>query len=284
VANRFLFLKDRLRVPFVASFHGYDATKYVDARTPGVYDELRRKGDLFLPVSEHLRQRLLALGFPAERVRLHRVGINLDHFQPKDWLAQSAARDPCILTVARLVEKKGLDDALQAFATVLHRFPRVRYRIVGDGPDAARLRRLAGELGVAARVEFLGWKTLEEVRTLYHEADLFLLPSVTAPDGDQEGLPKVVVEAQASGLPVVATRHSGIPEAVRDGVSGFLVPEHDPGALADRLLRLLANPQLWPEMGRRGREFVLGPLDARKQTERLAHLYAALVSGERLAS
>jgi glycosyltransferase involved in cell wall biosynthesis len=85
-------------------------------------------------------------------------------------------------------------------------------------------------------------------------------------------------------LPVVATRHSGIPEAVRDGVSGFLVPEHDPGALADRLLRLLANPQLWPEMGQRGREFVLGPLDARKQTERLAHLYAALVSGERLAS
>jgi colanic acid/amylovoran biosynthesis glycosyltransferase len=278
VANRFLFLKDLLRVPLVTSFHGSDVTKYPDMWGAAIYDDLRRRGDLFLPVSGHLCQRLLALGFPPPRVQLHRVGVDLDHFKPKDWSARPSTAGPVILTVARLVEIKGLTYALEAFAEVRRRFPQARYRIVGDGPQRDRLKQLAIELGIADAVEFLGWQNWDEVRRLYQAADLFLLPS------DEEGLPKAVVEAQATGLPVVGTLHSGISEAVQDGVTGLLVPERDAQALAEALLRLLANPQMWPEMGRQGRAFVLEHLDVRKQTRRLADLYAALASGERIAS
>jgi colanic acid/amylovoran biosynthesis glycosyltransferase len=121
-------------------------------------------------------------------------------------------------------------------------------------------------------VQILGFKNRSEVRQLYRTAHIFLLPSVTARDGDREGSPVVLLEAQAAGLPVVATRHSAIPEIVADGQSGYLVPERDADALAARLRDLLANPARWAEFGRAGRAIIVENHDQRRHCDRLEQL------------
>ena len=132
----------------------------------------------------------------------------------------------------------------------------VEYTIAGDGPLKSSLEALGSELGVADRIDFTGSVDSDEVAALYNCSDIFLLPSIVASDGDTEGIPMVLMEAMATGLPVVSSIHSGIGELVVDGQSGFLVRERDVEDLADRLAALLDNPEARPRMGRRGRQFV----------------------------
>ena len=181
-----------------------------------------------------------------------------------------------ILTVARLTEKKGLEYSLKAIRHLLNKGFIIEYTIVGDGPLEKQLRDMAIELQLQHQVHFLGKADQNEIVTLYKQSHLFLLPSVTAFDGDQEGIPVVLMEAQACGLPVISTWHTGIPELVVDGVSGFLVPEKDVDALTEKLAYLIEHPELWPEMGRRGREIVQEHFDSDKLNHRLVEIYQSL--------
>jgi glycosyltransferase involved in cell wall biosynthesis len=200
------------------------------------------------------------------------IGVDVDLIQP-------APREPAprILHVARLVAKKGTADLLRAFAVVRRAIADAELVITGDGPLRRSLTGLARELGVASAVRFLGAQghaaTLRELR----RARLLCLPSTTAPNGDQEGLGMVLLEAAAAGKPVVATRHGGIPEAVTDGANGFLVPERDIATLADRLRTLLVDQRLCDTFGRAGREMVLTRFNLRTQTAKLESLYGSLL-------
>src|SRR5437868_13294812 len=147
---------------------------------------------------------------------------------------RSASDAPRLLTVARLVEKKGVDDALRAVAAVRFRHPGLRYDVVGDGPLRGGLEALAGELGLGDAVIFHGARYADAVREMMDAANVFVLASRTAGDGDEEGTPNVLLEAQACGLPILSTTHSGIPEVV-DPQAGVLVAEGDPAALARAL-------------------------------------------------
>jgi colanic acid/amylovoran biosynthesis glycosyltransferase len=160
------------------------------------------------------------------------------------------------LTVGRLVEKKGLEYAVRAVALARRTCPNLRYEIIGDGPLRPALGELVDKLNLAPIVSLLGAADCDFVRRKMAATDLFMLPSVTANDGDQEGIPVSLMEAQACGLPVLSTRHSGIPELVADGESGFLVAERDVEALASRLTYLIEHPESWPRMGRAGRTIV----------------------------
>ena len=264
-----------LRSPVVTSFYGYDVSHGRWARSDGPYGWLFREGDLFTALSDDMGARLEALGCPAERIVKHPLGVKVRELSLRVRKPREDGR-VVLLTVARLIEKKGLEYSIRAVARLAERYPGIEYRIAGDGPLRARLERLAGELGVAGSVSILGWLDRQAIREQLDEADIFVLASVTAEDGDQEGTPTALLEAQAVGLPAVSTRHAGIPEILEDGRAGYLVPERDVDALFERLAHLVEHPELWAALGRAGRQYVEAYHDTDELSARLASIYARL--------
>jgi colanic acid/amylovoran biosynthesis glycosyltransferase len=263
--------------PLVVSFYGYDASRYPRERGEGVYESLFAAAQRVTSLSPHMDDRLRALGCPPEKIR--RVPLPVDPSAAAPSPAASAmprldamarnhhetapARidDPRteirLLTVARLVEKKGIGIALRALAGMRDELPNARYDVIGEGPLRAELEALASSLGIADRVRFAGALSNERVQQAMRDADVFVLPSMTATNGDEEGTPTVLLEAGCAQLPVLATRHAGIPEVVADGRSAVLVAEGDPAALAAGLRAILAARSRWPAMGEAGRRLVI---------------------------
>lgn len=220
--------------PLSVAFYGYDITREIQKHGGSVYEALFARASILLPNSEYLAGLLRDAGAPPEKVRLHRLGIRTEDFVSVD---RSGREGPLqVLAVGRFVEKKGFEYLIRAVAHAGNRLV-ARVRLIGDGPLRGDLERLARDLGVEDRVAFDGWRSNLEVGEAMRNADLFLAPSVTAADGDMEGMPLVIAEALASGLPVVGTRHSGIPEAVVDGENGSLVEERDVAGLAEAIVR-----------------------------------------------
>ncbi|MCA9406994.1 MAG: glycosyltransferase, partial [Candidatus Omnitrophica bacterium] len=209
--------------------------------------------DYVLPISNYWKNRLIELGCPEGKIYVHHMGINVDEFQS----VERKERDVfSVLTVGRMVEKKGHVFALYAMKKVVEKVKSVEYLIVGDGPLEEELKKLVDTLELQSHVKFLGSVTSEIVLKLCQNTDLFLLPSVVAKDGDSEGIPVVLMEAMAMNLPIVSSIHTGIPELVKDGISGYLVPEKDVQGLADRILQLIQNKDLRKTMGQEGRKVV----------------------------
>jgi glycosyltransferase involved in cell wall biosynthesis len=271
-----------LGVPLVTTLHGFDVTisrkEFLASRKPSWINYVLWRGDLFahgasfVCVSEHIRRRAIAWGFPQDRLTVLPIGVDVGLIQPT-----LPVEMPRIVHVARLVEKKGTSDLLRAFAVVKRALADAELVIVGDGPLRRQLHALAQELGVGGSVRFLG--ALGHAETLHQlsRSRLLCLPSVTAANGDQEGLPTVCFEAAAAGKPIVGTDHGGIPEALLEGVNGYLVPEGDPSTLADRLLMLLRDPQLCEQFGAAGRRLAVERFNLHRQTARLEDLYRSLM-------
>jgi len=265
----------------VTSFHGYDVNSYPYLKGPDVYKELFAVGDLFTANSRYTRDRLAELGCDADRILIVPMGLKIERFPFKE--RKPIPGEPVrILTLGRLVPKKGHEYAIRSVARLVNEkgYGNIEYVIAGDGPLLGTLIDLAGELGIEDRVKFPGNVDSDEVLGLLDSAHIFLLPSVTAADMDREGQALVLQEAQAVGLPVVATRHNGIPEGVLDGVSALLVPERDVGSLVRELSILLEHPEEWPRMGLKGREFVAKRYDIRTLSRRLESIYTALLADD----
>ena len=254
------------------AFYGYDITREIRKHGSEVYSALYREAKVLLPNSNYLKGLLLKAGAPEEKVRLHRLGILKDDFA---YIDRANRTGPLrMLAVGRCVEKKGFEYLIRAVAGVRDDTDWIA-RIVGDGELRPGLEALSRELGVEDRVEFVGWKTQEEVNEEMASADLFVAPSVTAADGDMEGLPLVVAEAMATGLPVLGTRHSGIPEAVRDGENGIVVEERDIEGLKGGI-RAFSDPALRLAAGKRSREVMELDFDADKQARRLLDILSEI--------
>lgn len=257
----------------VTTFHGADLTTYRFGRAEA-YRRLRRGGDLFLPISDYLARRLAALGFPDERIAVHRMGVDTGRFAARDGTVggQEVLR---VLSIGRLVAKKGFADALRAVAMARQAGAPVAYTIIGDGPLRSDLEYVADRLGIADAVEFRGWQVHDAVVEAIDTHDVLLAPSVTGPDGDQEGIPVTLMEAMATGMPVVSTEHSGIPELVEHGVGGLLAPEGDFDALGEALCRLAGAPEQASAMGRAARRRVEEHFDSNALDDRLDRLLRA---------
>jgi len=272
-----------LNVPLITSLRGYDVTRSDSAllrsgrlswmRYALGKKRLQRDGALFLAVSDALRARAIARGYPEAKTLTHYNGVDLDRFRP-----DAMPREPgLILHVGRLVEKKGTKVVIEAVAGIVG----AKLAIIGEGPLRKTLERQARELG--DRVSFLGALTSDDVAQWMRRACVLAAPSLTAADGDAEGLPNVVVEAAASGLPVVGTAHSGIPEAIDEGISGFLVPENNVGALATRLAALLVSESRRNEMGIAARRLAERKFSRQLLTERLEAIYDEVAGFDRRA-
>lgn len=271
-------LKDigAIRGKIITVFHGIDISLYLQEAGDRVYDDLLQKLDLALPISELWRQQLIRLNCDPNKILVHRMGIDCQKFA-FTLRVPHADNSVRIVTIARLVEKKGVEYGIRAVAKLVKLYPNIRYQIVGDGMLKTQLEALVQELNVASQVQLLGWKQQEEVKEILDTADIFLAPSVTSKQGDKEGIPVVLMEAMAMGLPILSTLHSGIPELVEDGVSGFLVPERDVDALAQKLKYLIEHPRIWGEMGKAGREFVQNYHDIERLNKQLVKVFKQLV-------
>jgi colanic acid/amylovoran biosynthesis glycosyltransferase len=230
--------------PIATMFHGRDMSVYLERRTDP-YADLMRQGDLFLPIADLWRAKLLEMGAPPAKTLTHRMGVDVARFA---FAARSCAPGETVrfVGVGRMVAKKGFDDAIAA----LTRVPGASLTLIGDGRLRAGLEAQAAATG--ASVRFAGRLSGAEVAAELARAHLFVLPSKTAPDGDREGVPVALMEAMAQGLPVLSTRHSAIPELVEDGVSGLLSAEGDVAGLAANMTALARAPERWPAMGAAG--------------------------------
>ncbi len=265
-----------LPVKHLTSFRGHDITQHLTS-TEGFYDQLFKKGDLFLPVSKSLKQRLVDRGCDEKKIDVLHSGINCDRFryQPRFLKKDEPVK---ILTVARLVEMKGVSYGIKAVARLIESGRSVCYRVAGDGALRSELEQLIQQLGMGNSIQLLGWKDHQGLAQLMDDTHVLLTPSVTASNGEQEGIPNVVKEAMAMGIPVVGTFHSGVPELVENGVSGYLAPERDSDKLAECLVKLINNSDKWPEMGKAGRQKIEDEFDMNKLNDRLVELYRSVVT------
>jgi len=283
---RAVAVADEIGVPLVTSLRGYDVSRsrvglLLSGRLSWMryalfQHRLMARGDLFLAVSEALRTQAIARGFPAERTLVHYNGVDLVRFRPGGDREVAT-----ILHVGRLVAKKGTATLLRAFAEVRNAYPQARLMVVGEGPLRLRLERLAGDLALGESIVFAGARTPDEIAGFMRTATLLAAPSRTTVGGDAEGLPNVVVEAMASGLPVVATDHGGIAEAVAEGENGFLVGESQVEPLARRIGDLLTDAALRARMGAAGRSIAERDFDAAQWSARLEDHYDALIARTR---
>lgn len=255
----------------VTSFHGMDIHVYPKSSGPSVYKRLFSQGDLFTVNSNFTGECLIKLGCPSEKISKLPVGLRTNEYTTgTNSCGDSTVQ---VLTVARLVEKKGIEYGIKAIASLHKQSSQIRYEIVGNGPLKSSLNRLIQQLEATEYIGLVGTRTQVELRQLYTKSDIFLLPSVTASNGDMEGQGLVLQEAQASGLPVVSTQHNGIPEGVLVDKSGFLVPERDVEALAINIAKLASNPELRRSMGLAGRRFVCQHFDIKHLNAQLLSLY-----------
>jgi colanic acid/amylovoran/stewartan biosynthesis glycosyltransferase WcaL/AmsK/CpsK len=275
-ARRFAFAKAQADAPFVVTFHGYDYSAQPRAHGAAMYDVLFETADVVTFNCEQARLALERLGCPPRKLARLRMPVVVDEFAFRARRLRPG--EPVrVLTVGRLVEKKGHGVALQAIADVARDVP-VRYDIVGGGPLAERLETLVRELGLGGIVGLHGARDSAYVRALLDRAHLFVLASAEAADGDREGTPLALMEAQACGLPVVSTIHAGIPEVVLDGRTGLLVPENEPQALARAIRELIQDPGSWPALGECGRAHVRRVFDTAPCTTELLDVYARAAS------
>ncbi|EFH6541118.1 colanic acid biosynthesis glycosyltransferase WcaL [Escherichia coli] len=265
-----------IRGKIATIFHGIDISsrEVLNHYTPE-YQQLFRRGDLMLPISDLWAGRLQKMGCPREKIAVSRMGVDMTRFSPRPVKAPATPLE--IISVARLTEKKGLHVAIEACRQLKEQGVAFRYRILGIGPWERRLRTLIEQYQLEDVVEMLGFKPSHEVKAMLDDADVFLLPSVTGADGDMEGIPVALMEAMAVGIPVVSTLHSGIPELVEADKSGWLVPENDARALAQRLAAFsqLDTDELAPVI-KRAREKVEHDFNQQVINRELASLLQAL--------
>ena len=263
--------------PSIVSFHGADVM--VDMNKPAYREltlQMLNAVTLVLVRSESLRRAVVDLGCDPNKIEIQRTGIPLEEF-PFRERAVPKNGEWQFVQAGRLIEKKGLPVTLRAFSTFLKQHPNAMLTIAGEGPLLSELQKCAGELGVADRVSFTGFVSQEQLREIYYRSHIFVHPSQTGRDGNQEGIPNSMLEAMATGLPVFASEHGGIPEAIENGVSGVLVPERDDEALARALLKAAQNADLLSRIARAGTQAVRRNFDLSTQAQRLEEIYLRMI-------
>ena len=259
----------------VTMFHGYDTRLGIE-RGSKIYRQLITHGDCFLAISDYNYRNLVRFGVDKEKIIFHPVGIEIDKF-PFKWQGKNKAPSKIIvLTVARLVEEKGLEYSIMAVNKILKKNPdlALNYYIIGEGPLRKSVEKLVKELKLENVVKIIGAMDQMEVVKEMSKAHIFLLPSIA------EALPVVLMEAQAIGLPVIATNVGSVKEVVNNQKSGFIVPAKDVDAIAEKLEYLIGKPELWSNIGQKGREFVEKHYDINKLNLRLVKIYKNLQNGK----
>jgi colanic acid/amylovoran biosynthesis glycosyltransferase len=274
-------LKQRLGLPLVTSFYGFDVTGGIDWEGPDLrrrQKQLFDRGDLFLVEGPFMRQRLIELGCQPDKVEIQRIAIPV---RKMPFRVRKPKRDDkvSLLFAGRFTEKKGLIYALQAVRELCKSRRNVEFRIIGDGKLAPQIQAFIHENNLEYCTKLLGFLSHQDYLREMQQADIFLHPSVVAANGDSEGgAPTVILEAQALGMPVLSTYHADIPNITIPGESALLVPERDTDALINGLIYLLEHQERWEKMGRAGRSHVERFHNIDREILRLEEKYFSLLN------
>jgi colanic acid/amylovoran biosynthesis glycosyltransferase len=276
---RSLPLKRKLDIPLVTTFYGFDMS--ILPRRPlwrKHYRRLFAKGDLFLVEGNHMKQELVQLGCPPGKIRLLHIAVDMSKLSYNERRLGQGEKT-VLLFCGRFTEKKGLIYALEAVHKVCRDLPNIEFRIIGGGRQEKQIRQFITQNELESFVVLLGYQPYSVFAQELQKAHIFIQPSVTARSGDTEGgAPTTLIEAQATGLPVLASHHADIPEVVLDGQSGYLVAERDVDALAEKLHYLVTHPKVWAEMGRAGREHTEQNYNIETEIHKLESVYDMLLS------
>jgi glycosyltransferase involved in cell wall biosynthesis len=258
-------------VRLVVHFHGFDASRRSTlAKYASAYAVMFDNAAAVLAVSKPMCAQLLAVGCPAEKIVYNPYGVQEQFFS-----IGPSFRDPVLVSVGRFVEKKGPLMTLEAFRAAHARFPAAKLWMAGEGPMLQECRDMVSRYGMQAAVFFPGILRHDMVPAILQRGRAFVQHSVQASSGETEGTPVAILEAAAAGLPIIATRHAGIPEAVLDGVSGLLVDQGDVGGMADAMCRLLESPSLAQQLGEAGRQHMRAHYDMKRYLGTLGSLLKA---------
>jgi colanic acid/amylovoran biosynthesis glycosyltransferase len=264
-------------IPVIVSFHGADVA--VGFNTSGGQRRLQQifeAADLLLARSQSIQQSLIAAGCSRDKIRIHRTGLPISEFGYRTRSYPDGGGFQ-LLQACRLIEKKGVEVTLKACARFLKRWHQACLVIAGDGPLRKPLEQLAQQLDIRSQVEFAGFLTKEQLLRRYYESHLFIHPSETTAGGDNEGIPNSLLEAMATGLCSIATRHGGIPEAIEHLHNGILVDERDHEGVYHWINQLAENWQLATDLGRHAAETLCRDFDSETQIGKLESTYLELI-------
>jgi len=263
--------------PLAVSFHGMDLSQTIKDN-PSIYNQLFQKADLFLPVCEYYKKRLIKLGCPEEKIKVHPSAIDVDQFVPLE--KNNSTSKVKMISIGRLIEKKGFKYSIRAVAEYMKENPskEITYRIIGGGPLHEELQSLIGKLNLSHCITIWDFVNQSKIVSEVQNSDILICPSVVAENGDEDTVPNVLKEAMACELPVIATWHGGIPELVQHEKNGFLVQERDVIAIKEKIDQLVNSPSLRNKMGKRGREYVQKNYEIESQNDIILSEYITLAN------
>ena len=273
-----------MRAPLVTSFRGNDLSGYIAGARPGVYQAVFDNSAFCLPVAERWRKRLQDMGCPASKIRTLPSGIPVTPIVQRTADSSPENVFPAIVSACRLEPHKGIDLGLEAFGLLREAMPGATWDIFGDGPDRSRLEAKALRMGLGASVRWHGYVAHADMLRHVAAADMHWFTSITLADGRTEGVPTILKETQAAGLPAIAFDHPGVAEVVVDGETGLLVPEGDARALAGATAGLARDPALMRRMGERGSILSRHRFDLASLTDRLEQIYREAQRLDRVAT
>ncbi|MBC1937130.1 colanic acid biosynthesis glycosyltransferase WcaL [Listeria grandensis] len=263
------YLQDQALLPknTMTFFHGNDITTFVKKHGMKVYDSLFSTDIKLLPVSNQFARLLKAYGADSKQIKVHRMGIDLEKFHP---VALSELSETIhFLSIGRLTEKKGMDVAIKTIGELKKRGFKVSLEIIGEGPLRHELESLIAYESLEAEVTLLGWQSQSEVNQAIEKADFVLQLSKTAADGDKEGVPVALMETMARGKLVISTEHSGIPELITNGSSGWLVAEDNVFETVNKMIEVMNKPEIWPQISQQAREKISSEFNIAKLNDDL---------------
>ncbi len=284
----FLPLKKKFKIPLITTFYGYDVNMLPNQEPiwRKRYKRLFQEGDCFFTEGSHMKKCLVELGCPKEKVIVQHLGVDLDRirFMPRKLNDDEEVK---ILMAGSFREKKGIPYAIEAIGKLKQNNPNLKIKatLIGDSSGQPREEKEKKKIFEAIDkyklreiINLMGYQPYSVFIEEMYKHHIFLSPSVTASDGDTEGgAPVAIIEASASGMPVISTLHCDIPEVILNDGSGYCVPEQDIDALADKLEFLTLNPDIWMQMGSIGRGHIENNYDIKKQVINLEKIYGYLI-------
>lgn len=276
---RLIAMIKKYSVPFIVNFYGHDVIRLPkDFGWTTRYKRLRRYMDAAIAVSEDMRHNLEMLGFDPSKIYTIKLAVDTENIK----FQQRKKATPKIMMVGRLVEKKGFTYALNAVKLIKNDLPELEMNIFGDGALMTDLKTEVKQLGIGSHVNFRGFAKNDEIINQLYKHDILIVPSVQAKDGDREGMPQTTVEGMATGIPVIASDHAGLPELVIHEETGLQVPEKDPAAIGDAIKKLIRQPELVKSLSRKGRLKVEEEHDISKQAKKTEDLYRNLIKENKI--
>jgi len=275
---RLIPVVSKFNVPFIVNFYGHDVVRLPNEfGWTARYNRLKRYLDYAIAGSDDMKQNLQKLGFDSSKIETIKLAVNIDNIR----FEQRKQAAPKIMMVGRLVEKKGFTYALRAVSLLKNRLPEIEVNIFGDGELMESLQQEAADLSIQKNINFKGLTGNAGIIEQLYEHDILIVPSVQAKDGDREGIPQTTVEGMATGIPAIASSHAGLPELVKNEETGLLVPERNPEAIRDAILKLVEHPELVEKISLKGRKEVEKEHNIKTQVQKTENLYKKLINQSR---